>query len=145
MRIVLTSSRGSPPRQVRSGGVPPAEEVAKVKGFNVRDERLMVGNRAREPNAAVIDDFMHVLALCHTVIPEGEPTEEGMTYQVTLAPVTRLEFCVDLWFLCGYVEWDEDRLLIGTTPSGVRNVRGIYAICNYPLTLNPIKNPTCNH
>mmetsp|Transcript_13558 Transcript_13558/g.25965 ORF Transcript_13558/g.25965 Transcript_13558/m.25965 type:complete len:1142 (+) Transcript_13558:254-3679(+) len=66
---------------VRSGGVPPAEEVAKVKGFNVRDERLMVGNRAREPNAAVIDDFMHVLALCHTVIPEGEPTEEGMTYQ----------------------------------------------------------------
>ena len=51
-----------------------------MQGFNVNDERLLL-RRNKEPNRAVIDEMLHLLALCHTVIPEGIPTEEGITYQ----------------------------------------------------------------
>lgn len=42
------------------------------KGFNLRDARLTQG-WYREERPEVVRRFMEVLAVCHTVIPEGDP------------------------------------------------------------------------
>lgn len=54
---------------------------APITFFNVNDQRLAPGRRQREVDAGTIDDFLRVLAICHTAVPEGEPTEEGISYQ----------------------------------------------------------------
>nr|GMC59364.1 probable phospholipid-transporting ATPase 8 [Ipomoea batatas] len=41
-----------------------------IKGFNFQDERIMNGQWVKEPHSEVIDKFFHVLAICHTVIPD---------------------------------------------------------------------------
>lgn len=66
----------------RSGRVPPPEVEAPVKFFNVNDMRLAPSRRHREADVATIEDFLKVMAICHTAVPEGEPTEEGISYQV---------------------------------------------------------------
>ena len=50
-------------------------------GFNFRDARLEGDGWMRLADAETIRDFFRVLAVCHTVIPEGEPTPERICYQ----------------------------------------------------------------
>ncbi len=68
----------------------PGEGVPQEKGFNFRDERLLAeapdapaGGLAwlASPDAPAIRAFFQLLAVCHTVIPEGEPTPAEIKYQ----------------------------------------------------------------
>jgi phospholipid-transporting ATPase len=40
--------------------------------FNFYDERIMGGAWAAQPNPQLAREFFRMLALCHTVIPDGE-------------------------------------------------------------------------
>ncbi|KAI4344030.1 hypothetical protein L6164_011307 [Bauhinia variegata] len=51
-----------------------------IKGFNFVDERIMNGNWVHEPHADVIQNFLRVLAICHTAIPEVDE-ETGISYE----------------------------------------------------------------
>ncbi len=65
----------------------PGEGVPQEKGFNFRDKRLLgedgslAWRAAGGPAAAAMRAFCQLLAVCHTVIPEGEPTPEAIKYQ----------------------------------------------------------------
>ncbi|XP_044961810.1 putative phospholipid-transporting ATPase 9 [Hordeum vulgare subsp. vulgare] len=56
------------------------EESPHVKGFNLKDPRIMDGNWVHEPNKDVIRDFFRLLAICHTCIPEVDETNK-VTYE----------------------------------------------------------------
>lgn len=65
--------------------VPKASSIPIEKGFNFTDDRLL-GKKGellwgKEPTADTIRKFFEVLAVCHTVIPEGETTREKIKYQ----------------------------------------------------------------
>lgn len=51
------------------------------KGFNFDDTRLMCGawRNARDPD--ICKEFFRCLAICHTVLPEGNESPEKITYQ----------------------------------------------------------------
>ncbi|CAM0957021.1 unnamed protein product [Alopecurus aequalis] len=51
------------------------------KGFNFDDARIMCGAWRNEPNHEACMEFFRCLAICHTVLPEGEETPEKITYQ----------------------------------------------------------------
>ncbi|XP_050236678.1 phospholipid-transporting ATPase 3 [Mercurialis annua] len=51
------------------------------KGFNFDDPRLMGGAWRNEPNPDTCKEFFRCLAICHTVLPEGEESPEKITYQ----------------------------------------------------------------
>jgi phospholipid-transporting ATPase len=67
----------------------PGEGVPQEKGFNFRDARLLAEDKPGaaaltwrdSPDAGAIRSFFQLLAVCHTVIPEGEPTPEAIKYQ----------------------------------------------------------------
>ena len=50
-------------------------------GFNFRDDRVENGAWMRLGEKETFRDFFRVLAVCHTVIPEGEPTPSTVCYQ----------------------------------------------------------------
>ncbi|KAJ7956556.1 Phospholipid-transporting ATPase [Quillaja saponaria] len=52
-----------------------------VKGFNFSDERIMNGNWVNEPRADVIQNFLRVLALCHTALPEIDEETGKISYE----------------------------------------------------------------
>lgn len=58
-----------------------AKSKSKIKGFNFMDERIMNGNWVRQPNANVIQNFIKVLAVCHTAIPEVDETTGNISYE----------------------------------------------------------------
>ncbi|XP_012091990.1 phospholipid-transporting ATPase 3 [Jatropha curcas] len=51
------------------------------KGFNFDDPRLMRGAWRNEPNPDTCKEFFRCLAICHTVLPEGDESPEKITYQ----------------------------------------------------------------
>ncbi|ONM06509.1 Phospholipid-transporting ATPase 3 [Zea mays] len=51
------------------------------KGFNFDDARIMRGAWRNEPNPEACKEFFRCLAICHTVLPEGEETPEKISYQ----------------------------------------------------------------
>ncbi|KAJ6769383.1 putative PHOSPHOLIPID-TRANSPORTING ATPASE [Salix koriyanagi] len=51
------------------------------KGFNFDDNRLMRGAWRNEPNSDTCKEFFRCLAICHTVLPEGDESPEKITYQ----------------------------------------------------------------
>ncbi|XP_027344947.1 phospholipid-transporting ATPase 3-like isoform X2 [Abrus precatorius] len=51
------------------------------RGFNFDDPRLMRGAWRNEPNPDVCKEFFRCLAICHTVLPEGEESPEKIRYQ----------------------------------------------------------------
>ncbi|XP_066385394.1 phospholipid-transporting ATPase 3-like isoform X2 [Miscanthus floridulus] len=51
------------------------------KGFNFDDARIMRGAWRNEPNPEACKEFFRCLAICHTVLPEGEETLEKIRYQ----------------------------------------------------------------
>ncbi|KAL1189640.1 Phospholipid-transporting ATPase 10 [Cardamine amara subsp. amara] len=75
---------------MRSGGSPLVNEdldvvvdrsAPKVKGFNFEDERVMNGNWVRQPEAAVLQKFFRLLAVCHTAIPETDEESGNVSYE----------------------------------------------------------------
>ncbi|XP_027329392.1 putative phospholipid-transporting ATPase 9 [Abrus precatorius] len=57
------------------------ESKSSVKGFNFKDERIMNGNWVKEPNANVIQNFLRLLAVCHTAIPEVDEETGKVSYE----------------------------------------------------------------
>lgn len=55
---------------------------ANRKGFNLVDDRLQGGHWLDEADPGTLRMFFRVLAVCHTAIPEGEPTRDKIIYQV---------------------------------------------------------------
>ncbi|KAL7261003.1 hypothetical protein ACSBR1_006632 [Camellia fascicularis] len=51
------------------------------KGFNFDDARLMQGAWWSEPNPDMCKEFFRCLAICHTVLPEGDESPEKIRYQ----------------------------------------------------------------
>eukprot|EP00850_Spirogloea_muscicola_P018286 SM000166S02467 [mRNA] locus=s166:161533:170771:+ [translate_table: standard] len=58
-----------------------SEEAVYEKGFNFDDKRLMRGAWRNEPVAEICKEFFRLLAICHTVLPEGEETTDKIEYQ----------------------------------------------------------------
>lgn len=48
----------------------------------------MHGRWEADPDAGHIREFFRLLAVCHTVIPEGPPTPTEIRYQVLVGPKT---------------------------------------------------------
>ncbi|GLU20283.1 hypothetical protein SLE2022_364910 [Rubroshorea leprosula] len=57
------------------------EEKPSVKGFNFVDERIMNGSWINEPHADVIQNFLRLLAICHTAIPEIDEETGRTSYE----------------------------------------------------------------
>ncbi|XP_051148424.1 phospholipid-transporting ATPase 3-like isoform X2 [Andrographis paniculata] len=55
--------------------------VQLEKGFNFKDPRLMKGAWRNEPNPDACKEFFRCLAICHTVLPEGDESPEKIRYQ----------------------------------------------------------------
>ncbi|KAG0494855.1 hypothetical protein HPP92_005849 [Vanilla planifolia] len=51
------------------------------KGFNFDDARLMRGSWRNERDPEICKEFFRCLAICHTVLPEGEESSGKITYQ----------------------------------------------------------------
>ncbi|KAI4314247.1 hypothetical protein L6164_027175 [Bauhinia variegata] len=51
------------------------------KGFNFDDTRIMRGAWRNEPNPDICQEFFRCLAICHTVLPEGDESPEKIRYQ----------------------------------------------------------------
>uniref|UniRef100_A0A803MBN0 Phospholipid-transporting ATPase n=1 Tax=Chenopodium quinoa TaxID=63459 RepID=A0A803MBN0_CHEQI len=51
------------------------------KGFNFDDVKLMRGAWRNEPNPDLCKEFFRCLAICHTVLPEGDESPEKIVYQ----------------------------------------------------------------
>ncbi|KAK9063424.1 hypothetical protein SSX86_017294 [Deinandra increscens subsp. villosa] len=58
-----------------------SSSTAREKGFNFDDARLMHGAWRNEPNPDMCKEFFRCLAICHTVLPEGEESPEKLRYQ----------------------------------------------------------------
>ncbi|VFQ61243.1 unnamed protein product [Cuscuta campestris] len=58
-----------------------SQNPAREKGFNFDDSRLMRGAWRNESNPDACKEFFRCLAICHTVLPEGEDTPEKIRYQ----------------------------------------------------------------
>ncbi|XVE84951.1 hypothetical protein DITRI_Ditri17bG0052900 [Diplodiscus trichospermus] len=56
-------------------------DAAVEKGFNFDDVRLMRGAWRNEPNPDACKEFFRCLAICHTVLPEGDESPEKIKYQ----------------------------------------------------------------
>ncbi|CAH2038382.1 unnamed protein product [Thlaspi arvense] len=55
--------------------------AVREKGFNFDDPRLMRGGWRNEPNPELCKEFFRCLAICHTVLPEGDESPEKIFYQ----------------------------------------------------------------
>ncbi|XP_043706118.1 phospholipid-transporting ATPase 3-like isoform X2 [Telopea speciosissima] len=61
--------------------VPRSATSLHEKGFNFDDPRVMRGAWKNEPNSDTLKEFFRCLAICHTVLPEGDESPEKITYQ----------------------------------------------------------------
>eukprot|EP00884_Botryococcus_braunii_P001874 jgi/Botrbrau1/11688/Bobra.0195s0019.1 len=50
-------------------------------GFNFHDIRLLDGAWIDEEDADIVREYFKLLAVCHTVLPEGKQTPQAITYQ----------------------------------------------------------------
>ena len=69
----------SPTTDAATGAALPSGPIEP--GFNFRDDRVENGAWMRLGEKETFRDFFRVLAVCHTVIPEGEPTPNTVCYQ----------------------------------------------------------------
>ncbi|GAU38770.1 hypothetical protein TSUD_279230 [Trifolium subterraneum] len=58
-----------------------SEAKSSIKGFNFTDERIMNGNWVKETHANVIQNFIRLLAVCHTAIPEVDEETGNVSYE----------------------------------------------------------------
>ncbi|XP_043724477.1 phospholipid-transporting ATPase 3-like isoform X1 [Telopea speciosissima] len=61
--------------------VPRSATAVHEKGFNFDDPRIMRGAWRNEPNSDTFMEFFRCLAICHTVLPEGDQSPEKIIYQ----------------------------------------------------------------
>ncbi|KAE8023038.1 hypothetical protein FH972_008790 [Carpinus fangiana] len=77
--------KGSAVGKENVNGVNPIKDAtdskSPIKGFNFKDERIMNGNWVNESHADVIHKFLHVLAICHTAIPEVDEDTRKVSYE----------------------------------------------------------------
>ncbi|RZC10336.1 probable phospholipid-transporting ATPase 8 [Glycine soja] len=52
-----------------------------IKGFNFKDERIMMGQWVNEPYPDFIQRFFRVLAICHTAIPDVDKESREISYE----------------------------------------------------------------
>uniref|UniRef100_A0A7N0U1E2 Phospholipid-transporting ATPase n=1 Tax=Kalanchoe fedtschenkoi TaxID=63787 RepID=A0A7N0U1E2_KALFE len=52
-----------------------------IKGFNFKDERIVNGNWVNEPHADAIQNFLRVLAICHTAISDVDEKTGKISYE----------------------------------------------------------------
>lgn len=64
-------------RSITDAGTLPAAAAHREQFFNFYDDRIMDGRWMQQPNAEVIEQFFRMLAVCHTVIPDGESLQRG--------------------------------------------------------------------
>ncbi|XP_077221326.1 putative phospholipid-transporting ATPase 9 [Tasmannia lanceolata] len=57
------------------------DTTRSVKGFNLKDERIMNGNWVDEAHSDVIQKFFRVMAICHTAIPEVDEESGKISYE----------------------------------------------------------------
>ncbi|XP_042502639.1 putative phospholipid-transporting ATPase 9 [Macadamia integrifolia] len=57
------------------------DEKPAVKGFNLKDERIMNGKWINEPCSDVIQKFFRLMAICHTAIPEVDVEGGNISYE----------------------------------------------------------------
>ncbi|KAJ8760979.1 hypothetical protein K2173_022017 [Erythroxylum novogranatense] len=62
-------------------GVPKSTNAIHEKGFNFDDPRIMRGGWRNEADPELCKEFFRCLAICHTVLTEGDETPEKITYQ----------------------------------------------------------------
>ncbi|KAI0516379.1 hypothetical protein KFK09_009052 [Dendrobium nobile] len=55
--------------------------AVQEKGFNFDDPRLMRGAWRNEHDPEICKEFFRCLAVCHTVLPEGDESSDKITYQ----------------------------------------------------------------
>jgi hypothetical protein len=79
---------------VLEAGEDKARGTAREQYFNFWDARIMDGAWARQPNPHLAREFFRMLALCHTVIPDGARDERvrhmACISAVDLCPTCRL-------------------------------------------------------
>ncbi|KAF7806313.1 putative phospholipid-transporting ATPase 9 [Senna tora] len=81
----LARKKGSPLEKVLAEEDDNIAEIAEgkptIKGFNFMDERIMNGNWVNEPHAKTIQNFLRLLAVCHTAIPEVDEETGKVSYE----------------------------------------------------------------
>ncbi|KAF8389835.1 hypothetical protein HHK36_024354 [Tetracentron sinense] len=82
---VMARRKGSPLVHEVDDGQEHAEDSSEtkpsIKGFNFKDERIMNGNWVNEPQSDVIQNFIRLLAICHTAIPDVNVEKEMISYE----------------------------------------------------------------
>ncbi|KAJ8773740.1 hypothetical protein K2173_006390 [Erythroxylum novogranatense] len=61
--------------------VPRSANAIHEKGFNFDDPKLMRGGWRNEANPDLCKEFFRCLAICHTVLTEGDESPDKITYQ----------------------------------------------------------------
>ncbi|KAJ9697349.1 hypothetical protein PVL29_009246 [Vitis rotundifolia] len=72
---------GAERRGIKLEEVHKSSNAVHEKGFNFDDARLMLGAWRNEPDPDACKEFFRCLAICHTVLPEGDESPEKVTYQ----------------------------------------------------------------
>lgn len=72
---------GAERRGIKLEEVHKSSKAVHEKGFNFDDARLMLGAWRNEPDPDACKEFFRCLAICHTVLPEGDESPEKVTYQ----------------------------------------------------------------
>ncbi|CAH9129097.1 unnamed protein product [Cuscuta epithymum] len=72
---------GTSQRNEMGLGVQRSSNAVRDKGFNFSDARIMQGAWRNEPNSDACKEFFRCLAICHTVLTEGDESPERIRYQ----------------------------------------------------------------
>ncbi|GMI90147.1 aminophospholipid ATPase 3 [Hibiscus trionum] len=72
----ITERKGIKVQEVQT-----STDSVQEKGFNFYDGRLLRGAWRNEPNHDACKEFFRCLAICHTVLPEGDESPEKIKYQ----------------------------------------------------------------
>ncbi|XP_078436799.1 aminophospholipid ATPase 3 isoform X2 [Wolffia australiana] len=72
--------------QAQRNGIKLSEDMKsnshfQEKGFNFDDPRILRGAWRNENNLDIFKEFFRCLAICHTVLPEGDESPEKIVYQ----------------------------------------------------------------
>ncbi len=79
--IVTTGGGGSGSANTSAHGG--FQNPVREQYFNFYDERILNGAWAAQPNPQLAREFFRMLALCHTVIPDGASGGGGVTRAIT--------------------------------------------------------------
>ncbi|KAI8539269.1 hypothetical protein RHMOL_Rhmol09G0169000 [Rhododendron molle] len=78
--ITEIETKVAEPRGIKIDEVRKSSNALYEKGFNFDDARLMLGAWRNEPNPDMCKQFFRCLAMCHTVVTNGEESRERIRY-----------------------------------------------------------------